>query len=49
MQAAIDSCPVSCIHWVEKKELAALEWVMQCHMQTRTNVGMMMCGQVRAR
>ena len=44
-QAAIDSCPVSCIHWVQKEELAALEWVMQCHMVARVNVGMMMCGQ----
>lgn len=24
-----DSCPVSCIHWVEKADLAALEYVMQ--------------------
>lgn len=44
-QAAIDSCPVTCIYWVQKEELAALEWVMQVHMQQRTNVGMMMCGQ----
>lgn len=46
-QAAIDSCPVSCIHWVQKEELAALEWVMQVHMTSRVNVGAMMCGQVR--
>lgn len=44
-QAAIDSCPVSCIHWVQKEELAALEWVMQVHMTSRVNVGAMMCGQ----
>lgn len=44
-QAAIDSCPVSCIHWVQHEELAALEWVMQVHMSARPNVGMMMCGQ----
>ncbi len=24
-----ESCPVSCIHWVEKADLAALEYVMQ--------------------
>ena len=47
LQAAIDSCPVSCIHWVQHEELAALEWVMQVHMSARPNVGMMMCGQVR--
>jgi len=46
-QAAIDSCPVSCIHWVQKEELAALEWVMQVYMTSRVNVGAMMCGQVR--
>lgn len=28
-QDAVDSCPVDCIHWVQKDELAALEWVMQ--------------------
>ena len=35
LQAAIDSCPVSCIHWVQHEELAALEWVMQVHMSAR--------------
>ncbi len=29
IQAAIDSCPVSCIHWVDKSQLAPLEYVMQ--------------------
>lgn len=28
-QDAVASCPVDCIHWVKKDELAALEWVMQ--------------------
>lgn len=28
-QAAIDSCPVDCIHWVDKDKLPALEYVMQ--------------------
>jgi len=44
-QDAVDSCPVDCIHWVQKDELAALEWVMQVFLDTRTNVGMMMSGQ----
>lgn len=42
---AVSSCPVDCIHWVQKDELAALEWVMQVHLQTRTDVGMMLSGQ----
>lgn len=29
LQTAIDSCPVDCIHWVEKSELPALEHVCQ--------------------
>jgi len=40
LQAAIDSCPVSCIHWVEKEELPALEYVMQ--KMDRVNVSAMM-------
>ena len=44
MQASVDSCPVSCIHWVDKEELPALEYVMQRRMH-RTNVGVMMAGQ----
>lgn len=44
-QTAIESCPVSCIHWVEKADLPALEYVMQHKMTTRVNVGVMMAGQ----
>jgi hypothetical protein len=29
IQQAIDSCPVDCIHWVYKDQLAALEYVCQ--------------------
>lgn len=29
LQTAIDSCPVDCIHWVERSELPALEYVCQ--------------------
>lgn len=45
LQGAIDSCPVSCIHWVDKSQLAPLEFVMQKRMTQRTNVGLMMAGQ----
>lgn len=45
IQGSIDSCPVSCIHWVEKQDLPALEYVMQKKMTTRVNVGIMMGGQ----
>jgi len=45
IQGAIESCPVSCIHWVEKTDLAALEYVMQRRMTQRTNVGVMQGGQ----
>lgn len=41
-----DSCPVSCIHWVQKEELPALEYVMQNRVD-RVNVGVMMAGQGR--
>ena len=44
LQQSIDSCPVSCIHWVEKQDLPALEHVMQVRMQERTNVAVMMGG-----
>ncbi|KAK9814414.1 hypothetical protein WJX72_005581 [[Myrmecia] bisecta] len=44
MQAAVDSCPVSCIHWVDKERLPALEYVMQKKMR-RVDVGIMMAGQ----
>eukprot|EP00882_Tetradesmus_deserticola_P006604 GHRQ01006954.1.p1 GENE.GHRQ01006954.1~~GHRQ01006954.1.p1 ORF type:complete len:320 (+),score=89.86 GHRQ01006954.1:405-1364(+) len=46
LQSAIDSCPVSCIHWVSKADLPALEYVMQ-HRVERVNVGVMMAGQGR--
>ena len=29
LQAAMDACPVSCIHWVSKDDLPALEFVCQ--------------------
>ena len=29
IQIAIDTCPVDCIHWVPKEQLAPLEYVMQ--------------------
>lgn len=29
LQAAIESCPVNCIHWVDKEQLPMLEYVMQ--------------------
>ncbi len=46
LQSAIDSCPVSCIHWIDsRQELAALEYVMQKRLTQRTNVGVMMAGQ----
>ena len=45
LQAAIHSCPVECIHWVQKQELPALEYVMQRKITERPNVGVMMSGQ----
>lgn len=44
LQAAMDACPVSCIHWVEKADLAALEFVSAFKVP-RVNVGVMMAGQ----
>lgn len=44
LQAAIDVCPVSCIHWVNRQDLPALEYVVQ-NCMGRTNVGLMMSGQ----
>jgi hypothetical protein len=35
---------VDCIHWVDREQLPALEYVMQKRMG-RTNVGVMMSGQ----
>jgi len=48
LQSAVDSCPVSCIHWVERADLPALEHVMQNVLTERVNVGVMMAGQGRA-
>lgn len=45
MLGCADSCPVSCIHWVERADLPALEYVMQKRMTERTNVALMMAGQ----
>jgi ferredoxin len=44
ISAAIDSCPVSCIYWIEKEELPPLEYVTQ-NVVKRVDVGMMMAGQ----
>ncbi|MEW5303184.1 MAG: hypothetical protein WDW36_005901 [Sanguina aurantia] len=45
IQAAIDSCPVTCITWEDKADLPALEWVMQTQMTQRVGVGIMQGGQ----
>lgn len=29
MQVSVDSCPVNCIHWVDREELAVLEYLIQ--------------------
>lgn len=44
IQAAMDACPVSCIHWVEREDLPALEHVTR-HKVNRVSVGAMMSGQ----
>ena len=44
LQAAMDACPVSCIHWIEKEDLAPLEYVTQ-KVVKRVDVGVMMAGQ----
>lgn len=44
IDTAIESCPVNCIHWVDSKELPALEFVMQ-RVLSRVDVGIMMAGQ----
>ena len=38
LQAAIDSCPVDCIHWVDKEELPFLEHVMTKMPRMKMNV-----------
>jgi hypothetical protein len=43
IQTAIDACPVSCIHWVQRDQLPALEHVMA--QLPRVNVGIMAAGQ----
>eukprot|EP00238_Polyblepharides_amylifera_P002112 CAMPEP_0196589238 /NCGR_PEP_ID=MMETSP1081-20130531/63061_1 /TAXON_ID=36882 /ORGANISM="Pyramimonas amylifera, Strain CCMP720" /LENGTH=281 /DNA_ID=CAMNT_0041911981 /DNA_START=325 /DNA_END=1170 /DNA_ORIENTATION=- len=43
LQTAIESCPVDCIHWVDKEQLPVLEFVMQNI--ERVQVGIMMSGQ----
>lgn len=44
IQAAMDACPVSCIHWVQREDLPALEFVTRYKVD-RVNVGAMMSGQ----
>ena len=45
IQEAIDMCPVDCIHWVPKEQLAPLEYVTQEVIQERVGVALMMSGQ----
>lgn len=45
IQRSIDSCPVSCIHWVDKDDLPALEHVTQKVLKERPGVAAMMSGQ----
>jgi len=49
IQDAIDSCPVDCIHWVPKEQLAPLEYTQQIICTERVNVGMMLAGQGKHR
>ncbi|KAL4422817.1 hypothetical protein ABPG75_009014 [Micractinium tetrahymenae] len=44
IQAAMDACPVSCIHWVSREDLPALEFVVRYKVK-RTNVAAMMSAQ----
>jgi ferredoxin len=43
INTAVDACPVSCIHWVERSQLPVLEHVMA--KLPRVNVGIMASGQ----
>lgn len=43
IDTAVDACPVSCIHWVERDQLPVLEHVMA--KLPRVNVGLMAAGQ----
>ena len=45
IQRSIDSCPVSCIHWVDADDLPALEYVTQRVLTERKGVAAMMAGQ----
>merc|ERR1711977_218756 len=49
IEEAMDTCPVECIHWVSKEQLAPLEYVMQNVLTARLNVGLMRAGQGRHR
>lgn len=40
LEEAVQSCPVNCIHWVDKDDLPALEYAMQ-YKVPRVNVGLM--------
>lgn len=42
LQTAIESCPVDCIHWVQREELPVLEWVSAN--VSRVDVSTMMSG-----
>jgi hypothetical protein len=44
LQAAVESCPVDCIHWVERDQLPVLEHVMAT--MDRVGVASMQAGQV---
>lgn len=44
IQAAMDACPVSCIHWTNIDDLPVLEYVTANKLK-RVNVGVMMAGQ----
>lgn len=44
IETAIDACPVSCIHWVDERQLPYLEYAM-AYLVDRVNVGVMMAGQ----
>ena len=45
IQESIDMCPVDCIHWIPKEQLAPLEYVTQVVITERVGVAMMMAGQ----
>jgi len=45
IQEAIDMCPVDCIHWVPKEQLAPMEYVIQHVLTDRVGVASLMSGQ----